>query len=195
MDAVRVDRKRASRMSASIDQLFAGMAKAEINGSGTYMDDGLYVVETKNIFVKKGTNPQKPGDSFIAEFTVIESNNPKHAVGSSGSYVLKFSNIFAMGNIVEFVMALLGYENTKENQKNEEIRKEVDLVTRATCGSDAAKKELGDLYEEGMLRGIRVRLECTKKPTAPKPGKPDGGVFTVHKWSPLPAPEGQPAAA
>ncbi len=170
---------------ADIDKLFGNIATTEINGSGTYMGDGLYLVETKNIFVKNGSNPAKPGDSFIAEFTVLESDNPEHKPGSTGSYVLKFSNPYAMGNIVEFVMSLLGYENTKANQKDPAIRKEVDLVTRAACGSEAARKELGDSYVDGILHGITVRLECRKKPTKPSLGKPEGGVFTVHKWSPL----------
>ncbi len=168
----------------NIDTLFGNMAKAEINGSGTYMDTGIYVVETKNIFVKEGRNPAKPGDAFICEFTVLETNNPKHEVGSTGSFVLKFSNPYAMGNIVELVMALLGYDNTRANQTDPDIRKEIDLVTRAACGSDSAKSELGENYEEGMLHGIKVLLECTKKPTLPKAGKP-AGEFTVHKWTPI----------
>ncbi len=170
----------------NIDLLFGNIATTEINGSGTYMSEGIYVVETKNIFVKEGKNPAKPGDSFICEFSIIESSNPAHSVGSTGSYVLKFSNPYTLGNIAELVMALLGYENTRENQKDPTIRKEVDLVVRAACGSDTARKALGDGYEEGMLHGIRLRLECTKKPTLPKNGKP-AGEFTVHRWAPLAA--------
>lgn len=166
---------------SNIDQLFSGMAKADINSSGTYMGEGLYVVETKNLFVKTGRNPAKPGDSFICEFTILASNNPNHAIGSTGSYVLKFSNPYSMGNIVELVMAILGYQNTKDNQSNATIRNEVDLVTRAACGSDTAKTALGADYAEGMLIGTRLRLECTKKPTV------KGGEFTVHKWAPVQA--------
>lgn len=171
----------------NVDQLFNGMANANINGSGTYMDEGLYVVETKSIFVKKGNNPAKPGDSFIAEFTVLKSNNEKHPIGSSGSYVLKFTNPYAMGNIVEFVMALLGYQNTKENQADATKRQEIDLVTRAACDSDSAKKTIDELRAGlgnptyGVLTGVKVNLECRKKPTKA------GGEFTVHKWAPIAA--------
>lgn len=170
---------------ADIDKLFGNMVTTEINGSGTYMSDGLYKVKTKNVFVKTGTNPSSPGDSFIAEFTVLESDNPEHKPGSTGSYVLKFTNPYAMGNIVEFVMALLGYENTKANQKDPAIRREVDLVTRAACGSDTARAELGSNYFDGILHDIEVGLECRKKPTKPSAKNPTGGVFTTHKWSPL----------
>lgn len=171
----------------SIDQLFAGMATAEISGSGTYMEDGLYKIETKSIFVKKGVNPSKPGDSFVAEMKILESNNPAHPVGSTASYVLKFTpgNKYVMGNVVEFVMALLGYSNTKTNQADPEIRKEVDLVARAACGSEQAQKELGDAFSKDMLHGIPLNLEVRKKATAPKPPTNLPGVFTVHKWSPI----------
>ncbi len=173
----------------NIDALFGNMAKADINGSGTYMGEGLYVVEIKTIFVKEGRNPAKPGDSFICEFTVLESSNANHAPGSSGSYVLKFSNPYTLGNIAELVIALLGYENSKENQKNSDIREQADVVVRATCGSDKGKAELAELRaalgeDYGTLTGKKLRLECVKKPTLPKNGKP-AGEFTVHKWSPL----------
>jgi hypothetical protein len=165
-----------------IDQLYAGMAKAEIFGRGNYMGDGLYVVETKNIFVKEGFK----GRSFICEFTVIESNNAEHAPGTSGSWVLKFENKFTFGNITRLVMALLGYANTKENQQNEAIRLEVERVARAVSGSDKAKAELGADYTEGMLVGLRVKLECSKVKTAPNAKNPVGGEYTAHDWSPLP---------
>jgi hypothetical protein len=173
-----------------IDKLFDGMAKAEIFGRGNYMSEGLYIVETKNLFVKDGFK----GKSFVAEFTIVESNNEKHAVGTSGSWVLKFTWPATFGHITKFVTALLGYDpNQKANQDDPKIRKQVELVTRAACGSDAAKKELGpDGYEEGMLNGIRLRLECSMQKTAPKPGKPEGGDFTSYAWSPI-APEADAA--
>ena len=170
---------------ADIDKLFGGMAKAEIFGRGNYMSEGLYVVQTKNIFVKDGYK----GQSFIAEFEILESNNEKHAVGSSGSWVLKFKWPATFGHITRFVMALLGYADTKANQDDPEIRKQCELVARAVCGSEVARKELGAEYEEGMLTGIKLKLECVMQKTAPGPGKPLGGDFTAYTWSILDAAE------
>jgi hypothetical protein len=167
-------------MGIDIDKLFDGMATKEIGGSGNFMGEGLYVVETKQLFVKEGFK----GKSFICEFEIVKSDNDAHPVGSTGSYVLKFENPYAFGNISELVIALLGYENTKENQTNKTIRDQVQDVTSAACGSDKAKAKLGANSEDGMLLGIRLKLECRKKATAPKAGRPEGGEFTVHKWSP-----------
>lgn len=173
-------------MSVDIESLFAGMAKAEVNGKGTYLDDGVYTVRTKNLFVKKGMNPAKPGDSFICEFEILTSTNEKHPVGSSGSYVLKFTNPYTLGNIVELVTALLGFENTKENHANARVREEGSLLTRAFCGGEKAIAEVASLREAledptyGVLTGIELKLETKKGPT-----KTPGGEYTRHTWTPL----------
>jgi hypothetical protein len=169
------------RNVADIDKLFGGMAKAEIFGSGNFMGPGVYTVKTKNILVKDGFK----GQSFIAEFEILESNNEKHAPGSSGTWILKFKWPQTFGNITKFVMALLGYEPTAANQNNSELRELVACIARAACGSDGAKQELGANYQDGMLHGVTLKLECTATKTAPKPGQPQGGDFTVYSWSPL----------
>ncbi len=164
-----------------IDQIFKGQAEADVFGRGNYMQPGVYVVETKNLFVKNGFK----GNSFIAEFTIIESSNPAHAPGTTGSWVLKFAWPATLGHITKFVMACLGVEPTKENLDNPKIRKQVEVVTRASCGSDTARAELGAKYQPGMLNGIRLQLECSLQKTNPKPGKPEGGDFTSYSWSPV----------
>ncbi len=164
--------------AADIDAIFANIEKAEIFGSGTYMSEGRYRVETKNIFVQVGHK----GKSFIAEFTVLQSSRPEdHEVGSSGSWVVKFDWSSALGNITKFVAALLGYDpNDKKVQNDPAIRKEVGQVVRAVCGSELAQKELGEDYEVGMLNGIQLDLECITTTTKVK--KED---FTVYNWSPV----------
>ena len=159
-----------------IDQLFNGLAKAQINGRGTFMSEGLYIVDIQNIFVKEGFK----GKSFIAEFTIVESNNDDHKPGVTRSWVLNFSKQQTFPDISKFMMALLGDDpSVKANQENPEIRKAGELYARATCGSPTAKSELGAKYEEGMFKGARLRLECTEIKT--KANTP----FTVHAWSPL----------
>lgn len=163
-----------------IDKLFEGMAKADVNGRGNYMKEGIYTVEMKNIFVKKGTNPKKPGDSFIVEFTILESNNAAHVVGTSGSWVLKFSWPATFGHITKFVMALLGEDpGIKANIDNPELRETVARYTRAVCGSDLAKKELGADWEDGIFNGAQLKVECSAQTTS------SGGPFTAFAWSPI----------
>ncbi len=164
-----------------IDSIFSGMATAEIHGRGNWMGAGLYVVETKNIFVKKGTNPKKPGDSFIVEFLVLESNNPAHAVGTSGTWVLKFTWPATFGHITKFVLALLGHDpSVKANIDNPKLRELAALYTRATCGSEVAQKALGVEYEKDMFVGIPLKLECSVQ-LATEAGKSD---FTSFSWAP-----------
>lgn len=168
-----------------IDKLFDGMAKAEIFGKGNYLEEGLYVLESKNFFVKEGHK----GTSFVSEFTVVESNNAAHPAGSTASWVINFDNDYIFGNISELVIALLGQENTRENQVDAAFRDEVELITRAVCGSKKAQEALGGNYSEGMLNGIRVKVETKKKATQ------KGGEYTAHKWSPVRVPEAESTTA
>lgn len=163
-----------------IDRLFGGMAKAEIFGRGKNMAEGLYKVQIKNIFCKEGKNPRKPGDSFIVEFTILESSKPDaHAPGSSGSWVLKFTWPATFGHITRFVFAMLGWEPTDEALKNPRNRELAELYARAVCGSLAAKQQLGAEWEEGMFNGIQLGLETMLQSTD------KGGNFTAYAWSPL----------
>lgn len=177
-------------MSNNIDALFAGMAKADASGRGGSMDVGLYTVETKNILVKKGQDPKKPGDIFIVEFTVVESDNEKHKPGTSGSWVLRFAWPATFGHITKFLYACLAntdpdaWAQTKANLDDPAKRELAERYARAICGSDTAKKELGAEYEDGMFLGVRLKLETKLQKTSPKPGQPLGGDFTAYFWGP-----------
>jgi hypothetical protein len=170
-----------------IDQLFSGMAKADASGRGTFMKPGLFVVETKSIFVKDGFK----GKSFIVEFTIVESNTAEHKPGTAGSWILKFKWPATFGHITRFVYALLAnadpelWRPTKENLDDPQKREIAELYARAMCGSDTAKKELGEEYADGMFIGQKLKLETTMQKTNPKPGQPEGGDFTAYSWAPF----------
>lgn len=175
----------------NIKDLFKNLATAKIAGRGTYMSDGLYEVETKAFQAKKGEDPLKPNAVwFICEFTIVESSNPeKHPKGSSGSYILNFSNIYTQGNIKELGLALLGYENTKANQEDADIGEKVEIAMSAACGDPEAAANLEVLRQEfgptfGNPIGVRLKLETKQRPTKASGNKP-AGVFTGHKWAPV----------
>ncbi len=160
-----------------IDALFSNMASAPVFGKGAYFEAGIFKVKVKTFKVNDGFN----GKAFISEFDVLESNNPNIAVGSTRSFVLLWTNKYLMADISVLVMALLGEDPSKGNNANDPaLRALVAQFTRAALGSEAAKKELGSDYQDGMFIGKEIRLECTLKP----PGK-SGKPFTSHKWSPL----------
>ncbi len=160
-----------------IDKLFDGMAKAPINGRGTFLTPGLYTVKLKNIFVKEGFK----GKSFITEFEIVTSNNDEHKPGSTRSWVLNFGKAQTFPDITKFMMACLGEDPAvKANQDDAGLKALAELFARAVCGSDTAPKELGEDYRPGMFEGRELKLECTPYVTKA------GTDFTVHAWSPLP---------
>ena len=176
----------------NIDALFSGMAKADASSRGGKVEVGLYTVELKNILVKEGRDPKKPGSIFVAEFTFIESDNPNHKPGTTGSQVLRFAWPATFGHITRLVYAILGNSDpeawapTKANLEDPAKRELAEKYVRAMCGSESAKRELGAEYEDGAFLGVRLRLETKLQKTAPKPGQPDGGDFTSYIWSSLP---------
>ncbi len=178
----------------TIDDLFKGMADADANGRGGNTKPGLYEVEIGDILTKKGQNPKKPGDSFIAKFAFATSNNEDHKPGTTSSWVLKFTWPATFGHLTKFVYALLSvidsdgdlikmiessgdWESTEANLKDKKKRQTAELYARAICGSDTAKKELGELWTEGMFKGARLGLETKMGKTS------TGGDFTEHYWS------------
>lgn len=176
-------------MSIDVEKLFSGMADADIHGKGSWMSEGLFTIEIKNIQVKEGTNPKNLNTFrkglLIVEFGVVESTKPeKHPVGASRSTVLNSGSTYFFADASKLMMALLGYDpSKKENQTDPDVRGAAETFARAVCGSEKAKAELGELYTEGMFVGKRLKLECVD--TAPTTEKPKG--FTNLYWAPIAA--------
>jgi hypothetical protein len=182
-----------TNQNIDIDALFAGMAKADASGRGGFTDPGVYEVKTKNIFAKHGHK----GRSFIVEYEFTRSNNEKHKVGSSGSWVLKFEWPATFGHITRFVYALIGLDPADKKNLDDTAKRELaEKYAAAMCGSEKAKAALGAEYEDGMFIGQRLKLETSMQRTNPKPGKPEGGDFTAYAWAPPgPAPAAGAVAA
>jgi hypothetical protein len=161
-----------------IDKLFEGMGKAPMFGRGNYMAEGLYVVELTNVFVKPRF---KGGNVFIAEFKILESNNDKHKVGTSGSWCPKLELPNTFGDIKSLVFASTGTDPKSVKAEDVEAHNDATLLARAACGSDSAKKELeakGIKGEAASIVGARVRLECIQTKTK------ENKDFTRYTWSP-----------
>ena len=158
-----------------IDTLFKGMKDAPMFGKGTYMGEGVYVVELTNLFVKQRW---KGGNVFVAEFKVVESNNEKHKPGSSGSWVPKIENPNTFGDIKSLVFAALGIPPSVAKD-NEALHAQASMLARAVCGSEAAKAELKAAgVEDYSLVGRQVRLECVQTKTKEQKD------FTRYTWAP-----------
>lgn len=160
---------------SNIDALFDGMPDADLNNKGNYMGPGRFLVETKAIKYK---DSKHRGKSYIIEFTVVESTNPAHEPGSSGSWVIKLDKPQAWGDIKAFMMALamdIDPKTAKTPKQDPELHAKATELAKAAISAEHAQK-LG--AEEDFLLGLPVRLETTMTKTQ------KGGDFTIHAWSP-----------
>lgn len=168
--------------SQEIDTMFGALANASVTGSGNYFtEEGIHIVELRDFFVNSGFN----GVSLIAEFTVLSSNNPEVKPGSSRSAVYKKDSQYFLANTKKIVMALLGYEPTRDNFSNPEIGKEIALACAAVLGSETARKEMGSAFSPDMFKGVKLRVECVAKQTKPSPKNPEGGTRIDCTWVPF----------
>lgn len=165
-----------------IDQLFKGMADAPMFGRGNYLGEGMFEIELKKLFVK--TQTFKGVALFICEFTILESSNPKHAPGSTGSWATKLALPNAFGDIKSLIFAAIGREPKDVPAEDRDAHEFATLLASAVCGSASAAAKLKDMpYDlpegaESLLIGQRVHLETQMVKTK------TGGDFTRHNFSP-----------
>lgn len=159
-----------------IDVLFKGMKDAPMFGRGNYMGEGLYLVELTKLFVKSRF---KGGNVFIAEFTIVESNNAKHAVGSTGSWCPKIELPNTFGDIKSLMFAALGINPKDVPAEAADLHAQASLLARAACGSESAIAELKAAgVDDPSVVGRRVRLECVQTKTR------ENKDFTRYTFSP-----------
>lgn len=167
------------------ESMFAGMAKAPMFGAGQYFGEGEFLVETKSIKMNNGHK----GLCFIVEFKVLESNSEKDPVGSIRSWVVKMGagNLNAFSDIKGFLFALaLGIDPKKAGtpEENPDLHSQATEFVKAACDPNYAQKIGADA---DALIGLPVKLYTFQKPTKPSLQKPQGGLFTVHNYSPAAA--------
>jgi hypothetical protein len=125
---------------------------------------------------------QKSGMAFIAEFEVLESDNPAHPIGSKGTYFVKMAQQQqAFSNILEMMAALLGFDIT-----NKEHVTQIDQQLRPQlAGLMTALETQGTAVLGGRETvSVECRIKLTQRNTE----------FTLHAWAPwTPQPGWQPA--
>lgn len=178
-----------------IDALFDGMQKAAVFGRGNYMGEGEYKVAIKSLKVQ--ASQKKRGETFfVCEFelvTVYKTNDPeKHRVGTSGTWLPKFSQQSTFGNIKELMFAILGRRGSDVPDSETEAHELATAMATASCGSEngkaTLKQERFGIDDIGALvQGTEVLLTCVQTKTK------EGGDFTRYQWAPVPA--AQPAQA
>lgn len=148
---------------------------APIFERGNYFSPGRYKLRLLRCLSKQ---TQKSGVAFIAEFEVLESDNPAHQIGSKGTYFVKMANPQqGFSNILEMMTAILGFDIS-----NAEHVRQIDTQLRPQL---AALMTSLETQGTAVLQGHEtVAVEC--RVTLTKAQK----EFTLHVWAPWTPPPG-----
>lgn len=169
-----------------VAQALQGLHLAKPAQNSTYFEPGAYVVALQGLKCIQSNDGKGP--LAILEWKVEQSNNPQTPVGTTGSQVIKLmGNRYALSDIRGFLVALLGKNEAADAAWIQENLMDPDPTT----GVPKCYPILDAMEKGSMGVGRKVLLQCSHKATRPAPGKPTGGVFTVHKYSALPEGFGQ----
>lgn len=173
----------------SIADMFNGMDTAPVFGKGQWFGEGKFLLKTKMIKGHKGHN----GNSFIAEFEVLESQQQPDAegklhdpVGSTRSWVVMMNptNKNAFSDIKAFAFALTGKDpkTVGQPEENPQLHAQATQVVKCACDAEYAKTQ-GITPE--MFVGRVIGLQTHMKPKKSNPSE----MFTVHNFFPVAQPD------
>ena len=124
---------------------FDGLNDAKTFDQGNYLGPGNYLLKVTKCLLKDSF---ASGTCFVTEFEVLESDNPEHKPGSSGSWVQKMTpKDISLPAIKSFIYAVAGADTPDER-----------AAIPCQEVADAA-------VEKGALNGSLVRAEVIKKTT------------------------------
>lgn len=159
--------------------IYSDIGTAKGTEGGVYFLPGIFRAQIQRC---KQTETRKGKPFFVAEFKILQSNNPGRAVGSSVSFMVTFDlgdkEMFRLqqGNVADFMrVGLAAYAKQKEGVT---IKPEEVPLDEATADKIS--------NQENMLVGTIVDVEAFNKPTKA------GTDFTHHRWK---VPEDAQAAA
>lgn len=141
--------------------LFGGIDKAQGNVGGNYIRTGTHLLEVVRIKLGK---TRKGVDFMAVDFTVVETSNPEHVVGSTVNWFNGSDKDGFLSNAKSLAVALLGSaagEAVDENTVTEE-------TMEALCADDGED-----------VKGVKIKADAflvdTKK----------GGKYTKILWEPV----------
>ncbi len=149
------------------------------NSGGTPLTEGEYLVQIEDVIFLQ---TQLRGDAFIVEYSVIDTSDPaKHPKGVKRSWYQSMQNKpVAMGEIVKFMYAALGYD-----QKRDEERIKTEVTPNIKAWTNAACKQ------KVMNGQVKIRVSVRKKPPNDKAkmkaaaaGKPEPTGYDNPRFSP-----------
>lgn len=163
---------------------------------------------TLQVDLCKSITPRGKPAAYIVEFTVVESNRPDVYVGGRYSWYQGLGEPgTAYPACIAFLYSCLGLDSVRDKAKIEsEIKRNQDAYLNASCCEVpnqpfTLKRADGSTVQACIaqhLRGARVRLQTSEKAKKDFKNMPiaearaRGGVFTLHTFSPAPAPAAAP---
>lgn len=157
---------------------FKGIGEAEVSRKSTYLKDGVYLLKVKECRIKKMFGK---GDSFLAEFEIVESSNPDFKPGISTAWFQKMDPPnMSLPALKGFAYACLGISTAATDKDAVEAREAVDEEL-----STIMVKACVDGFEqaENYFAGTLVRAELITRPNKKVPGE-----FTYWNFSAIVAP-------
>jgi len=147
--------------------IFSNIENAKGTEGGVYFEPGNFLAEIQRC---KEFTTRKNIRTFVAEFVILESDNPNMKVGTPVSYMVSFKDPdleeLYKGNVADFMRAALSaLASQKHNTKIEP--KDVPL------DEASANQICGD---KNPLLGVKVIAIAFNKPTKA------GDDFTRVKW-------------
>lgn len=98
--------------------MFSGISEAKYSEGGNYIKPGVFRLKVSKCIGKKlRTNKQ----AFIVEFNVIESDNAEHRVGSEVTWMVTMDKEPALGNIRQFIAAVMEVDIEEVNEEVAEL--------------------------------------------------------------------------
>lgn len=138
-----------------------GLDKLKPSGKNPIIQTGVHDLEVNRCVVGKSHASKGGAFFFVAEFTVLNSDNPQHPKGTAVSYYIGFKDYPELGmqRLLDFIMKSVGMSEA-------DAKKAID-------------KELvwGD---KQILSGAKVKCVATEQ-ISPKSKK----KFTNYQWSPI----------
>jgi len=142
------------------------LRKAHSTEGGLYISPGTYLLEIQRCKMIETLAQEK---AFIAEFKVIESDNPVLQAGAEPSYFVNMEGKYpdlSLGNVTDFMRAGLAAAALEEGV-------EAPPAAETVIDPEIATSITG---ESNVLAGVKIECYAFNKPT--KAGKD----FTRFKW-------------
>jgi hypothetical protein len=148
----------------------AKINEAKLTQGGVYFNPGFhYLLSVHKMHI---VETRDKGDMFVADFQILESDDPNRKVGTKASFAQLLNNDMAGINIKSLLVALSGIDRDNEAEINDN---DWDEVAESSIQDDQPFKD------------EKVNLETYSKVTKKTRDLAEDKqkTVTVHNWSPF----------